>query len=402
MQIEEFFVAGINYKKTDITTRGQFAVLPEKISNIYSEAKKTGINELFILSTCNRTEIYGCSPDVTKLVELLCSNSCGDLHTFHTQGYVYRGEEAVQHLFKVAAGLDSQILGDYEIVGQIKQAILCSKANDCIHAFLDRLGNYVLQSSKAVKNNTLLSGGTVSVSFSAIKYLQKNIPGIADKNILLIGTGKLGECTAKNLVDYLHTKRITLINRTANKAQKLALSLGLKCSAMENIQEELMQADIVIVASASESPVIKASQIIDNKKRIFIDLSIPNNIEPAIKNLANISLINIDEISALKDETLQTRKAEIPKALEIIESHFVDFMEWFHMRKNVPVLKAVKETLIHMDEKYFLPNVASAKTSQDVYVQKVINAMAKRIKTHATPGCDYIHALHDFIAIRAN
>lgn len=402
MQIEEFYVVGINYKKTDITTRGQFAVLPEKISTFYSEAKKTGIHELFILSTCNRTEIYGCAPDVHQLVELLCTNSCGDLHTFHKQGYVFRGEKAIQHLFKVAAGLDSQILGDYEIVGQIKQAIHCSKAHDSIHAFLDRLGNFVLQSSKAIKNNTSLSGGTISVSFSTIKYLKKNISEISDKNILLIGTGKLGKCTAKNLVDYLHTQKITLINRTAHKARKLAQSLGLKFSSMEKIQEELLHTDIVIVASSSESPVIKASQIIDTKKRIFIDLSIPNNIDPSIKKRANVSLINIDEISAIKDETLQNRKAEIPKALEIIESHYADFMEWFYMRKNVPVLKAVKETLIDMDEKYFMSNVTTSKTSQDVYVQKVLNAMAKRIKTHATPGCDYINALHDFVAIRAN
>ena len=402
MQLEEFFVAGINYKKTDIITRGQFAILPERIPSIYKDAKHTGLNELFILSTCNRTEIYGLSPTAGKLVELLCSNTSGDIQTFEKVGYVYQGIEAIKHLFKVGAGLDSQILGDYEIVGQIKQALKSSKENACTHAFLERLGNYVLQSSKAVKNNTALSEGTVSVSFSTIKYLQKNISAISEKNILLIGTGKLGECTSKNLVDYLHTQKITLINRTEKKAGALAQSLGVKFSNMEKLQEEIMVADIIIVATASEKPIITAALINDDKKRIFIDLSIPNNIDPAIKNLANISLINVDELSALKDETLQNRISEVPKAVEILDAHFTDFMEWFSMRQNVPVLKAAKETLINIDEKYFVQNISSSKSTQDVCVQKIINAMAKRIKTHATPGCDYINAMHDFVAIRAN
>lgn len=402
MQIAEFFVAGINYKKTDIITRGQFALMPERIPGIYKDAKQAGLNELFILSTCNRTEIYGFSPNAEKLIELLCSNSSGDLQTFEKVGYVYQGIEAIQHLFKVGAGLDSQILGDYEIVGQIKQALKSSKENACTHAFLDRLGNYVLQSSKAVKNNTALSEGTVSVSFSTIKYLQKNISSISEKNILLIGTGKLGACTSKNLVDYLHTQKITLINRTEKKAGALAQSLGVKFSTMEKLQEEINVADIIIVATASEKHVITAAQINDDKKRIFIDLSIPNNIDPEIKNLANISLINVDELSALKDETLQNRISEVPKALEILDAHFTDFMDWFSMRQNVPVLKAAKETLINIDEKYFVQNISSSKSTQDVCVQKIINAMAKRIKTHATPGCDYINAMHDFVAIRAN
>ncbi len=402
MQIAEFFVAGINYKKTDIITRGQFAILPEKIPGIYKDAKNAGLDELFILSTCNRTEIYGFSPNAEKLIELLCSNSSGDMETFEKVGYVFQGIDAIKHLFKVGAGLDSQILGDYEIVGQIKQALKCSKENACTHAFLDRLGNYVLQSSKAVKNKTALSEGTVSVSFSTIKYLQKNISAISEKNILLIGTGKLGECTSKNLVDYLHTQKITLINRTEKKAGALAQSLGVQFSTMEKLDEEIVDADIIIVATASEKPVITAAQISDDKKRIFIDLSIPNNIDPSIKNFANVSLINVDELSAIKDETLQNRISEVPKALEILQTHFNDFMEWFSMRQNVPVLKAAKETLINMDEKYFVQNISSSKTTQDVCVQKIINAMAKRIKTHATPGCDYINAIHDFVAIRAN
>ncbi|MBS1729944.1 MAG: glutamyl-tRNA reductase [Bacteroidetes bacterium] len=402
MQISDFFVVGINYKKTDTITRGQFSLLPQHLPQVYDKAKKDGLDELFILSTCNRTEVYGISPHIEKGVELLCNNSSGDLETFEKVGYRYQGEEAIQHLFKVGAGLDSQILGDYEIVAQLKQALKNSKENQCTQAFLDRLGNFVLQASKAVKNNTGLSSGSISVSFSTIKYLQQNINNINEKNILLVGAGKIGESTCKNLVDYLQTKKITLINRNESKSFVLSQKLGINYATMENLPAEIMQADIIIVATSSEKPLITDVHITDDKKRVFIDLSIPNNIDPAIRKFKNVSLINVDELSVITDETLQNRVSEMPKALQILQDHQHDFMEWFSMRQNVPVLKAAKKTLKHLDEKYFIPQDSSSTDSRDVCVQKVINAMAKRIKHHATPGCDYIHAIHDFVAIRTN
>src|SRR5258708_689982 len=216
--IGNFYIAGINYKKTDAEIRSEFAIGNDQHKQILEQAKLNGISDLFVLSTCNRTEIYGFSDHSTQLINLLCSQTTGSKETFLEIAYIKKGSEAMNHLFEVAAGLDSQILGDYEIVGQIKAAVKFSKQNDCIGSVMERLLNTVLQSSKAIKNQTALSGGTVSVSFAAIQYIREHVKKIADKKILLIGIGKLGKNTCKNLVDYLGTKNITLINRTKEKA----------------------------------------------------------------------------------------------------------------------------------------------------------------------------------------
>src|SRR5579859_1773431 len=211
--ISGFFVAGINYKKTDAAIRGQFAIGNEQYENILTLAPAHHIHELFVLSTCNRTEIYGFAEHASQLIGLLCTQTTGSAETFSEIAYIRNGHSAIEHLCQVGAGLDSQILGDYEIVGQIKQAVKFAREKGFVGAFFERLVNCVLQSSKSIKNQTALSGGTVSVSFAAIQYIKEKFTGVAGKKILLIGTGKIGRNTCRNLVDYLDTKEITLINR---------------------------------------------------------------------------------------------------------------------------------------------------------------------------------------------
>ena len=170
--ISKFFIAGINYKKTDADVRGKLAINNEQYQNILSLAPSFGLSELFILSTCNRTEIYGFADNISQLIDLLCTQTKSSKEIFRDSSYIKNGMDAIEHLFNVAAGLDSQIFGDYEIVGQIKQAVKFSKEHDRIQAFTERLFNCVLQSSKVIKNQTELSSGTVSVSFAAVQYIK--------------------------------------------------------------------------------------------------------------------------------------------------------------------------------------------------------------------------------------
>lgn len=205
--ISKFFIAGINYKKTEAAVRGQFAINNDQYANILDIAPSFSLSEFFILSTCNRTEIYGFADNASQLINILCTQTIGTKETFEELSYVKQGEKAIQHLFEVGAGLESQILGDYEIIGQIKCAVKFARERGFISAFSERLVNSVIQSTKVVKNQTALSGGTVSVSFAAVQYIKKNVSNICNKNILLLGVGKIGRNTCKNLVDYLHTKK---------------------------------------------------------------------------------------------------------------------------------------------------------------------------------------------------
>ncbi|MEJ7679608.1 MAG: hypothetical protein WKG06_17455 [Segetibacter sp.] len=205
--ISKFFLAGINYKKTEAVVRGQFAINNDQYANILNIAPSLGLFELFILSTCNRTEIYGSADNPSQLINILCTQTTGTKEIFSELCYVKQGDDAIQHFFEVGAGLGSQILGDYEIIGQIKLAVKFAKERGFVSAFSERLVNSVIQSTKVVKNQTALSGGTVSVSFAAVQYIKKNVSKIGSKNILLLGVGKIGRNTCKNLVDYLHTKK---------------------------------------------------------------------------------------------------------------------------------------------------------------------------------------------------
>lgn len=408
--ITNFYIAGINYKKTEAETRGQFAVNNDQYDRILDIAPSAGLSELFILSTCNRTEIYGFADNPSQLINLLCTQTTGTQETFEELCFVKQGAKAIRHFFEVGAGLESQILGDYEIIGQIKSAVKFAKQRGFISAFSERLLNCVIQSTKVVKNETALSGGTVSVSFAAVQYLKKNVKKIADKNILLLGVGKIGRNTCKNLVDYLHTKKITLINRSEEKAMELAAELDLQYAGIEELPFYLQSSDLILVATNSNEPAILKSHIENSGNKIIIDLSIPYSVEKEAQELPNVTLINVDQLSKLKDETLQKRVAEIPKAKAIIAEHLAEFLEWNEMRKNVPFIKAVKQKLhdMHNCDLYlssyaaYLPDTVSLAPVNAHAIQKVIKNLAVKMRSKHQPGCCYIEAINDFITTHRN
>jgi glutamyl-tRNA reductase len=407
--ISNFYVAGINYKKTDAAIRGGFAIGNEQYEAILRVAASYGTSGLFILSTCNRTEIYGFAGNVQQLIQLLCTQTSGSIDMFNEMAYVKNGADAVAHLFDVAAGLDSQILGDYEIVGQLKQAVKFSKDHGFTDTTLERLANTALQSSKAIKNQTALSGGTVSVSFAAVQYIKEKIVAIADKKILLLGIGKIGRNTCKNLVDYLGTANITLINRSPEKAETLSKELNLQYAAFEDLPEQVAQSDIILVATNAADPTILQSHVEGYGDKLIIDLSIPCNVEASAQRLSTVTLVNVDDLARLKDETLQKRKAEVPKAKAIIAEHIAEFTEWYNMRKHVPVLKAVKNKLQQMHTCRLYTGSSSpasftnfAAEMPEARIQKVITTMAVKMRLQNQRGCQYIEAINDFMATGTN
>jgi glutamyl-tRNA reductase len=400
--LSKFFVVGINYKKTDTKIRGSFAVGSAQYGQILQDAPMFGVQDLFVLSTCNRSEIYGFAETPQQLIRLLCSQTEGTAEIFNEMAYCKQGLKAIHHLFDVAAGLDSQILGDYEIVGQIRQAMKFARERNFIHNFLERILNQVLQSSKDIKNQTALSDGTVSVAFAAVHYIRENIQEIRDKHILLLGTGKIGSNACKNMVDYLGTRNITLINRTDEKAESLASALNLHFASMDELSAEIKKADIILVATNAAEPVIFAEQLESIKEnKLIIDLSIPCNVDKAVAVLPCITLIDVDSLSRMKDETLQRRAAEVPRAQAIIAGHMRELLDWHEMRKHVPVLKEVKTKLREIYSSPLFEHSTSTRTptmATDQKIQRVLNGMASKMRKENQRGCQYIQAINEFIA----
>ena len=403
MDINHFFVAGINYKKTDTAVRSQFAVCLKVYASLLCKAAQLGMEDVFVISTCNRTEIYGIADDVNNLIHLLCSETKGSESTFCNLCYTKHGYNAISHLWQVAAGLDSQILGDYEIVGQIKNAIRFAKELGFIGMFSERIINGALQASKAIRNETGISGGTVSVSFAAIQYLKGAVPNIADKKILIIGTGKIGGNTCRNIIDYLGNKNITLINRTPEKAVELADKLNIAHASYDDLNKEVQGADVIIVSANAPQPILTKEQFSESDSKVLIDLSIPNNIEASVKELQSIQLVNVDDLSRINDETLQKRLAEVPKAKTILAKHMEELKEWYANRRHVPFLKAAKQKLMNMHRCRLMLSCQTKEANKTLEpanpeaVQKIINNMAVKMRCVNQPGCNYIEAINDYI-----
>ena len=170
-----FYAIGLSYKKADAEMRGKFSLDEQAKTNLLHQAKEEGIDNLIVTSTCNLTEIYGFAQHPFQLIKLLCENSQGTVEDFQKVAFVYKNSEAISHMFRVGTGLDSQILGDFEIISQLKNAFVKSKELELANAFLERLVNAVIQASKKIKNETEISSGATSVSFASVQYIFKNI-----------------------------------------------------------------------------------------------------------------------------------------------------------------------------------------------------------------------------------
>ncbi len=398
LHLSQFFVVGISYKKSDAGIRGQFAVSPQQLEAAAAK-QHPGVENFFILSTCNRTEIYGIAHDAGALRSLLLYATGGDGSAFSALCYVKQGRSAAEHLFSVGAGLDSQILGDYEIVGQIKQAAKSAKELRVLGTVLERLVNDVLQCCKKIRTNTGLSSGTVSVSFAAVQYIRDHYAELRGKRILLVGTGKFGSNTCKNITDYLPGTTLTLVNRTPEKAADLAKRYSVKHDVIENLPALVYASDVIIVATSCPTPVIVGSHFSTGNK-LVIDLSVPCNVDPAVRDIEGITLVNVDELGRIKDETLQRRAMEIPKVNSIIHTHLEAFEEWIQMRSNAPVLKEMRHKLLSLHTGLIFDEGGrvSCGTSTEQRIQKVINGLAVKMKTRNEKGCTCIEAINDFIS----
>ncbi|MEJ2583532.1 MAG: glutamyl-tRNA reductase [Robiginitalea sp.] len=345
-----FITVGLSYQKADAQLRGKFALEKGAIDALLDQAREEGIDGLLVTSTCNRTELHGFASAPQHLIRLLCFHTQGSEKEFEAVGYVYQNQDAIAHLFRVGAGLDSQILGDFEIISQLKSAFYQSREKGLVNAFLERLVNSVIQASKRIKNETGISSGATSVAFAAVQYLLARVPEIEKRRILLYGTGKIGRNTCENLVKHTQNPQITLINRTLDKAEAIGGKFQLKVRPYEELQQTIEQSDILIVATGGIQPTVKAEMIRPGLDRWILDLSIPMNVAPGVANLPGVTLVHLDQLSKITDSTLEARRQYLPQAEAILGEVHSDFNQWLESRRFAPVIRALKQKLETMKE----------------------------------------------------
>ena len=400
-----FAVLSIIFEKADAETMGKFAFFDENIKNFVNEIHDENLGDAFVVSTCNRTEIYTTTPNYLLIAELYCKTIGVSLTEFMKYVNILKHEEALNHLFRVAAGLESQIIGDFEIIGQIKNAYhRFKKEKQNSNPFLERAINSAIQISKRIKNETGISNGAASVSYAAVHYILKNQTQISDKNILLLGVGEIGQNTVENLVKHVYKPKVKIANRSVAKAEKIAEKYKIPHIEFADFNNELKKTDILIVATGAQHPIINKTHFPNGKETLVIDLSIPNNVEKNITENQNVSLVDVDELSLHISETMIQRQKEIPKAEEIIKEMTKDFLEWEKKRKLAPNIHHFKAVLKNMErnemhkihKKHQYVEVDDMQLS-DKMIQKITNRFAKYIIDNPWKAEEVSKLMHEIL-----
>ncbi|MDC8106171.1 glutamyl-tRNA reductase [Chryseobacterium sp. PTM-20240506] len=409
-QTSNFAVLSISYEKADGETRGKFAFFDENIKNFVTRIHDENLGDAFVVSTCNRTEIYTTTSNYLLVAEEYCKTIGVNITDFLQFANILTKEEALTHLFRVAAGLESQIIGDFEIIGQIKKAYSrFKKERKNSNPYLERAINSAIQISKRIKNETGISNGAASVSYAAVHYILNNQKRITEKNILLLGVGEIGQNTVENLVKHVYQPKIKITNRTQEKAEKISQKYTIPHVDYSDFDKELKNTDILIVATGAKHPIVNASHFPNGKETLVIDLSIPHNVEKNVTDNKNVTLIDVDELSKQIQETIQQREKEIPKAEQIIKEMSKDFIEWEKKRKLAPNIHHFKAVLKNMERnemhqfyrknKYI--NVDDMALSEKM-IQKITSRFAKYIIDNPLKAEEISKLMHEILVEQPN
>lgn len=409
-QTSNFTVLSVSFEKADATTRGKFAFFDTHIKDFVKNVQKKHLGDVFVVSTCNRTEIYTSSINYLKVAEEYCETIDVSLMDFMKYVQIFTKKNALNHLFRVAGGLESQILGDFEIIGQIKNAYArFKKEKKGANPYMERAINLAIQISKRIKNETGISNGAASVSYAAVHYILNTYQNVTNENILLLGVGEIGQNTVENLVKHVYQPNIKVANRTKEKAEKIAEKYQIPHINFQNLSKELQQTDILIVATGADRPIINETHLNKNKKMLIIDLSIPNNVDKNVSDLPNVELIDVDELSQQIASTMEQRKREIPKAESIIKEMTDSFLDWEKNREMAPkihhfkaALKKIEDNEMHnIHRKFRYVSIEDMEMSEKL-IQKITNRFAKYIIDNPNKAEEVSQLMHEILVEQPN
>lgn len=319
---------GLNHKTAPIELREKVSFSSQRLAQeLAALSGMPGIRESVIISTCNRTELYACGDDcaaaAASLRQFLCSRTGLPEQEIREHCYALSGRQAVEHLFRVAASLDSMIVGETQIFGQVKDAYF--KARECrtLGRTLDALFEEAIHAGKRVRTQTQIGKGAVSTSTAAIELARKIFDTLEGKQVLIIGAGKIGELTVKNLFSR-GVRTVLVANRTLAKARELAAGFGGTAVSFEQIGQALCSADIVISSTSAPHYLVDKAAVEAVMRRrpqrslFFIDLGMPRNIDPCAGQVENVYVYNIDDLAGVRDANIRERMAEAAKAERIV------------------------------------------------------------------------------------
>jgi len=385
MQIP-FKSVSISHKSAPLTVREQVALNDDESKAFAIQCKeKYDINDLLIVSTCNRTEIYySANQDISQsLVKDLLKEKSLEVSPENTQYFVQNEETrpSLNHLFEVATGLQSKVVGDIQIPMQIKRAYQQSADLNLAGPYLHRLMHTIFYANKRVAQETSFRDGAASVSYATVALAEELSQAIPNPKVLILGLGEIGMDVCKNMEDKDFAE-ITIMNRTLEKAEKLAQGKDYRVAPLKNLWEEIAQADIIISSVRSNDPIItqeelKKIQLLSFK--YFIDLSVPRSIEEGIEKIAGVLLYNIDTLKERADQALQLRLASIPQVKEIIQESIDSFLDWSKEMEVSPVIHKLKNSLEQIRKEEINRHIKGLNAEEVEKLEKITASLVQKI-----------------------
>ena len=371
---ETFRALVLTYKTAPVDVREQVSLTEGGVKQFFQYFKEfTTCSDVLIISTCNRTEFYyraekDYSEEIFKGFRVIKTLSPGFEKHFHA----FAEAEAVRHLFDVSIGLDAQVIGDLQISGQVKNAYQWSADENMAGPYLHRLMHTVFYVNKRVVQETAFRDGAASLSYAAKELVEELAVGHAQARVLVVGVGEIGRDVCLNL-SHTALENVTIMNRTSEKAEKLAQECGFKAAPLSELKKEIHHSDIIISSVSGSSPIVVLDMLEVDKifsHKYFIDLSMPRSIDPKIENLNSAVVYNLDDLRTKTNEAVEKRIAAIPQVNEIIQEAIEDFKDWSKEMIFSPTIQKLKNALEAIRQEELVRYLKHANPSEAVKLEE--------------------------------
>ena len=341
------YALGLNHQTAPLAVRERVVFHVERLRDALAELKHALAREAAILSTCNRTELYVALDEPAAAAQWLAR-----YHRFEPEGlspylYTLPREQAVRHVFRVASGLDSMVLGEPQILGQLKEAARAAESAGTLGTLLHKLFQRSFAVAKEVRSSTPLGAASVSMAAAAVRLAARIFPRLADQRVLFIGAGEMIELCATHFAAQ-SPARLAVANRTLERAEKLARRFNAEPIELRSLAEHLHEYDIVVSCTASSLPILgkglveRALRARRRRPIFMVDLAVPRDIEPEAGELDDVFLYTLDDLGELVSTNLDARRSAVAQAEAIIDTQVGQFMHWMRSRENVPLIRALR------------------------------------------------------------
>jgi len=385
-------VVGLNHKTAHIDIRERLAFDSEQTLRALRELKNRFCEaEFVLLSTCNRVELYCASKRMGGVMAREIAKFLSEFHNvaleeFEDFLYVHNEEDAVKHLLTVASSLDSMVVGEAQIIGQVKESYRLACAAKSTGKVLNRLFHCAFATSKKIHTTTSLSSRRVSLAGIAVELTMQLFADILAAKVVVIGAGEMGELLVRHLL-HEGCKNITIVNRSYERGLSVAKRYGIEAREWEELAEQLIGANIVIASAATQNYLFKKDsfkKIMDNRREgalLIIDVAVPRNFEPSVNAIENVYLYSVDELSEVAEQNRKAREEDITKGMQVICENVTEFMDWFRAREIGPLIGQMKEKFARISqnelERFFVGarQEASCRKVMEVMVNRIVNKL---------------------------